>query len=926
MEVAAMRKRAGPNNSGGLTRLDRRERGLWVLAAFVGLGSLAFFLILLAPARIANWNLLPGYEGSANNPSQGVQPEHYVNMLTILLVIFWYYVFRSQQQLWELRRRVWKAEVEREVLRKNQEFEHQMVGSNRSLFEAEADHAEIARLVTGMALNVLPANHAAIFDLSGGHGEAAAVAESGRPSMPPETLKSLAAASCQQKKPIRRAEAGAHVLAVRIGPPACPRGCLAISGTEPLPPSEVEAAEMLARNVALAWEMATLRADQRRHQAVLEAANAISLAVASSTDLKPTLEAVIEQTMSILQADAGSLLLADGRGRLEFVVTRGPVSTKLIGVRLERGQGIAGRVFSSGEAVRIDRAQARLEFDRTVDELTSYSTESILAAPLTLPDGIIGVIELLNRREARAFTDADLALLQSIANQTALLIRHARLVDQEMRTKREWEITLDAIGESIVVHESNGIISKLNRPAARLFGGEPEALLGARVQQLMEPHGNACVFCAAAADGDVNTSIADLTIGGRTFLASTAHVPSGQKSAIVHVLRDVTDRRRLERELGEKEKEKLAAIGMLIAGVAHELNNPLTSIMGYAQLAEMKAEGSQLERDVQIIRKEAGRACGIVRHLLDFAREEKIESKPLDLRQLLRDVIEAERMAMELAGIELKFDCPAYGLWATGDRPKLQQVFVNLVQNGRQELASLEGRPRLLNIRLWEQEGQAHVHVADNGRGISEENQARIFQPFFTTKAPGTGTGLGLAVSHGIVRKHCGSIWVDRAHTKGAAFEVALPSCQPGEEKSVSSEMPAAPVGLSRRLKILVVDDEEPIRTFLTRVLEGAGASVDSAPDADTALPWLRPNAYDLILCDWRMPGLPASEFYRRGMECSAARQWVFVSGDSANEELRKFAQTENVCLLFKPCGAAEVLRLLHDWVPDEKGSRATGR
>ncbi len=370
---------------------------------------------------------------------------------------------------------------------------------------------------------------------------------------------------------------------------------------------------------------------------------------------------------------------------------------------------------------------------------------------------------------------------------------------------------------------------------------------------------------------------------------------------------------RLQRELSEKEKEKVAALEMLVAGVAHELNNPLMSIMGYADLAEAEPDSASLRHDLRIIRKEASRACAIVRRLLDFAREEQIENKPLDLGQLVREALQIERSALEKAGVKVNAQLRSEGPWVIGDRLKLQQVFINLIQNARQELAVLDGQPRVLDIRAVESHGQVCVSVGDNGRGIPRENQALLFQPFFTTKEQGAGTGLGLAVSYGIIRKHRGDIRIDRNHRQGAVFEVSLPACQ-SSEKSGASEVPAPrPQVSGLPLRVLVVDDEESIRDFLSRALEYAGNSVALAADVESALTLLRPGAYDLIMCDWRMPGRPVRELYQKSVQCGAAGRWVFMSGDTSNPELSQFAEREGVALLLKPFGVEELLGILRE-------------
>ncbi|MCS7173273.1 MAG: ATP-binding protein [Armatimonadetes bacterium] len=225
------------------------------------------------------------------------------------------------------------------------------------------------------------------------------------------------------------------------------------------------------------------------------------------------------------------------------------------------------------------------------------------------------------------------------------------------------------------------------------------------------------------------------------------------------------------------QSEKLAALGQLVAGVAHELNNPLTSVLGYAQLLEAgELEGEDARRALGIVLQEADRARRIVQNLLTFARQQAHERGPVDVNAALEQTVALRRYELERAGVEFVLDLAQDLPPIEGDLYQLQQVFLNLINNAAQALAGGRGR---IEIRTTHREGRVVVEVADTGPGIPPEHLHRIFDPFFTTKDPGQGTGLGLSISYGIVRDHGGEIYADNRLEGGARFVIELPVAAP---------------------------------------------------------------------------------------------------------------------------------------------------
>ena len=381
--------------------------------------------------------------------------------------------------------------------------------------------------------------------------------------------------------------------------------------------------------------------------------------------------------------------------------------------------------------------------------------------------------------------------------------------------------------------------------------------------------------------------------------------------------RDVTERRRIEDELASQraariQSEKLADMGTLLAGVAHELNNPLTVVTGYSSiLRESLGDGPQRERLDRIVNA-AERCVRIVRNFLALARQHPPERQHVRPNQIVREAVELLAYPLRVDNVEVRLeladDLPA--LWA--DPHQLHQVVVNFITNAHHAMHG-SASPRRLTIRTWFTAAAARVSLAvgDTGPGIPPEILGRIFEPFFTTKPLGQGTGLGLPLCQGIVESHGGTVRVDSKPGEGAVFTIELPvvDAPAGAEKEPVAEIRALPPGS----RILVVDDEPDVAGVLTDLLKVAHEQVDTASDGRAALERIEQADYDLILCDVRMPGLDGPDLYRalRLTHPELLSRFVFLTGDTLNPESRDFVQHTGAPCLSKPFDFAEVYQVL---------------
>lgn len=357
--------------------------------------------------------------------------------------------------------------------------------------------------------------------------------------------------------------------------------------------------------------------------------------------------------------------------------------------------------------------------------------------------------------------------------------------------------------------------------------------------------------------------------------------------------------------------EKMSSLGQLIAGVAHELNNPLAVVVGYAQLMGKHPQANdELRAGMGRVLREAERAAKIVRDLLAFARPCEPQLAAANLNQLVNEVVNTRRSDLEANGITVDLQLDP-GLRRTKvDPSQIEQVLNNLVTNA---VHAMQGntRPSVLTITTREHNGNIHVAVADTGAGIPTEILQKIFEPFFTTKAIGKGTGLGLSISHNILKEHRGRIWAESFPGQGATLHLTLPvvECEEPVVPSVTPEAKAAASGENRMHHLLVVDDEPGIREVLAAILTGQGYEVMTATNGVEALSFVREQNFDLIVTDLFMPEMDGEKLYEtvRGIAPALARRMIFVTGDTVSVKTRSFLDRTGCQWISKPFNISDI-------------------
>ena len=444
--------------------------------------------------------------------------------------------------------------------------------------------------------------------------------------------------------------------------------------------------------------------------------------------------------------------------------------------------------------------------------------------------------------------------------------------------------------------------------------------------------------------------VSDAVESLRTRVALAWMIPFG----IVVVAREFLSRRALIRagqDLASTrqqlvQREKLAAVGQLVSGVAHELNNPLQGVLGYAELMLATKPAAFEAEELRAIRDNANRAAGIVRNLLTFAGRTTAARGWQQINRVVRDAIAAREAHLQGAGIDLVLDAADRLPLVYIDAARLEDVIVNLIQNAEAAIAARrEGKSLFRPVpekargqikiatRLQNDPERIFVEVADNGSGLKEEDLPRVFDPFFTTREVGQGTGLGLSVCYGIVREHGGQITARNGSVGGAVFTIELPvmaeslivasaaaagivpppAVEPRSAPAPAYAMatPEARVDTSpRRRKALVVDDEESNAALVRRVLAGAGYDVESTTLSRRALVMIERTAYDAVIADVKMPELSGQELYGRVCQIrpEMARRFIFITGDIDGEDTRQFLDSSQCSYFMKPFNLERLL------------------
>ncbi|HET6277775.1 MAG TPA: ATP-binding protein, partial [Candidatus Polarisedimenticolia bacterium] len=518
------------------------------------------------------------------------------------------------------------------------------------------------------------------------------------------------------------------------------------------------------------------------------------------------------------------------------------------------------------------------------DRLKALDFQSLIVIPLTFGEEVMGALCVKAARVNQAFTRREIDFCTAAAGAAAHVMRNALLhrrggeeASRHRATTALLTTVLDQSPDPIFTTDGDGRIVEFSRGAERLLGFRKEEIQGCHSTRLFGRRG------AAATPGAGGITLLRTRAGPEIEIElRSAPLDDGFGATAGHVWvgRDVTS---LEsHHLKALQAEKLSAIGDVISGVAHELNNPLCGVLGFSQLLLARATSGPLASDLEKIHESALRCQKIVRNLLSFARGHTPQRRYLGVNGIIDKTLDLKRSQLQGDDIEvvpeLQRDLPRTMV----DFHQMQQVFLNLIDNARQAIELVPDRRGRLLVRTWHDEGAIKVEISDNGCGMTPEVARKAFDPFFTTWGKGRGTGLGLSVCHGIVQQHGGRIEARGRPGEGATFIVELPIVGAGTVEAGSNAPAQAVRNPARGRRILVVDDEPLVVDLLISILEGIGHTVDTAQNGLEAYAKIRAQSYELIITDIRMPQMSGMDLYRRLLDRhpEMTSPVLFITGD----------------------------------------------
>jgi two-component system NtrC family sensor kinase len=600
----------------------------------------------------------------------------------------------------------------------------------------------------------------------------------------------------------------------------------------------------LFASLARSLERRSITSQNRRFVWELQTINEVGADLTRSLELDDVISVALQRLVSAMDAIGGSIRLRDGvTGIHEPQLVLGPPALRRV---LTGGwPGLCppcDLVVADGAAVIVDDfAEAGGGVGPGGEALP---LRSAIGVPMMAGAQVIGTLSLASMMPRR-FQAADQRLLATIAGQMVIAIQNAQLHHSIRRAKREWEQTFDAISDPIAVFNSRGELLRGNRALAAHLSLPVTAIARLSCRQVGFCGGSeGCRDCAVTRALAQQALRREVTLpDGQIFSVTTFRigVPS-EGPSVVQVAKNVTEEIRSARRLQHMstelaatnerlvsaveqlksaqaqlvQAEKLSAIGQLVAGVAHELNNPLTSVIGYAQLVEEELrEGPssrppmEVAQDLRRIADESERAARIVRNLLAFARRQGAAREPVDIVDVCSRVIALREYELRMGDVKLDTALPTGLPQVMGDGGQLQQVLLNLILNAERAMRGRPVRRLAIGAAYDDRTGSIALSVTDSGHGIDAADLSRIFDPFFTTRDVGEGTGLGLSICYGIVRDHGGQIDVESKAHVGTTFRVTLPARV--DDRSVS------------HIEVLVAQTEQSEREFVAAALNGWG-------------------------------------------------------------------------------------------------------
>jgi signal transduction histidine kinase len=594
----------------------------------------------------------------------------------------------------------------------------------------------------------------------------------------------------------------------------------------------------------------------------------LSRAIGVEHDLDRLLERVLETCFQLLRADRGMILVYEPGNKTPCAT----VARTRSGDRVE--DALSTSLLSQIMVTREPYLSTAIEGDlalRRSESLSAQGVRSLVAVPLLYKADEtewLGVVHLDSQVSKNVFVQRDLDLLCAVAGQAALAIKNAMLVRKLQSVQSaEWQ-RLERVVKNLPV----GVVVLDDERRCLLVNAwvtSRVAAIGAVAHDAIVD-AVAGVACDRLIRGELREQV---TIGApaSTFVVN-AHA-AGDSGETVVVISDITQERAQQAKAAHQ--DRLVLIGQLAGGIAHDFNNLLFVILNYAGMLDETAADPEVKDDLRMISQAATSAAQLVRQLLAFSRREALQPKVIDVA---RHVQTMEKLLQRTVGAQIALELDVLGsAHVLIDPSQLEQIVMNLVVNARDAITG----PGRVVVRLSATEDRVAIEVSDDGSGMAPDVAARIFEPYFTTKELGKGTGLGLATVQGIVQHAGGEISVDSELERGTTFRIAIPRTDLAPTDSV-----AATIERVARGQVLLVDDDEPLRRVTERMLRSSGYDVTAAACGADAIVLARRHPFDILLTDMVMPGMSGRDLAREVLAEQPHIHVVFMSGYHAGAPL----------------------------------------
>ncbi|MBM3143120.1 MAG: PAS domain S-box protein, partial [Chloroflexi bacterium] len=570
----------------------------------------------------------------------------------------------------------------------------------------------------------------------------------------------------------------------------------------------------------------------------------------------------------------------------------------------------------------LDNRGVHIDVNPALCEMTGFLREELIGAgpphPYWPPEQYEEIDRAFRNTLAGDFADVELTFMRKNGQRFPVIVSPAGIKDKEgnvisyfalvkditerklaeemlRQSEEKYRTILAEIADSYFEVDLTGNLTFVNDSTCRNLSYSREELLGMNYRGFTAEEDIKHVFQIfndVYRTGEPNIGFPwkiirkDGNVGFVEASVSLLHSQTGEIIGFRGVGRDITERKKAEEERKQLELKaqvtsRLASVGEMAAGVAHEINNPLTGVIGYAQLLmDRKDVPPDIRKDLVAMNEGAQRVAGIVKRLLTFSRQTKPERRYVDINELIESTLALRAYHLRVNNIKVTTQLAPDLLETVADPGQIQQVLLNLIVNAETEMKLAHGKGKLA-ITTEKSDNTIKICCQDNGPGIKPEIIDRIFDPFFTTREVGQGTGLGLSLCYGIITEHKGKIYAESKPGKGATFTVELPVVAEAEPPKPSEAVVEEPEKVAKA-RILVVDDEQVIRDFVKRVLAGEGYEVETVDNAGDALKKIEGKRYNLVLIDIKMPAMDGVELYRRIQKIakSLARRVVFITGD----------------------------------------------